>query len=801
MKLLTRLLYDPLTVHKIENDGVLLNDFKKLYGFKLASLKEANSTINPKELENFRRSCVANSLMQKNYNQLLYLVFYKTKVGDIYDLDIFFLTEDEEIARFVKGNFPVKALDGIELTNTLLRLQTLSEDLTLLKDKKIVREIEIFSKELFNKYSSLDKKDKFLALLYSNTSQVYAKVLSEKLFEKEIAYYVGAFPLEAEIVDIERLLYSPWEGALWIVLNLNDISVYITERRKFIPDEEKPLYKEVEEEYKKGNVDLLGLWVYFATPADTPMGVVDEVFSALSLKPLKISFNLPGYVFKTPLRERDKDYLLLKSTDYASKLLVKEYRKFYKHQNPLIYGTDRFGVYVNLDTFDTVISSNPHMAFLGKSGSGKSFSLLTINKQILNVDLKRLYERSYSPEEAGRVKVRIRYFDKGFSGEIFFKTLKANGFPVGIGAIKVEEMLFNPFDIKTEDREKAKDFVISFINTVLEILNIEPLKGFEETYFSEYVLLFLEYPDRYNSIARSLTPATLQRAKNPIWETIIKRIIKEAKERKYSREEIERLLTKSFYEISKELNMPNLAKPTVADMLALLKKRASDPDLSSKDKEVFESLIQKLQAFVNNSPFGYFSLLDIENYPIFYTDFEELMKHRFFTPFVMAILYKLLEKDKYEKPIDEKAFYFFDEVHNLFRVKAFRDFLRVLTLEMRRFRISLVFATQNAEHFSADVLSNLDTHILVSPNETSVKEYLTVSKLEGSEDAKLMLESILPSIKRAGRRFLLIRGTSQLFTLSLPVSKLDLEMLDTSRTELVLKDGTVIRKSLREGKG
>jgi len=64
------------------------------------------------------------------------------------------------------------------------------------------------------------------------------------------------------------------------------------------------------------------------------------------------------------------------------------------------------------------------------------------------------------------------------------------------------------------------------------------------------------------------------------------------------------------------------------------------------------------------------------------------------------------------------------------------------------------------------------------------------------EDLKVIEKVIIPSLKTQGGRYIIVRGTKQLFTLSLPVGKYEKIIFNTSQRELRLPDGKVIRKSL-----
>jgi len=804
MRILTRLFSPPLAVRKIEENNVILNDLEPLWGFKLASLKEESKTIKTELLENLRSMCFSASKTERKYNNYLYLVFYKKRVGEFSDLEVYFFAREKDIANFIKGTLNVVPLDGISLTNALLRIQTLSEDLTVLKDKKIVREIEIFSDYFLKKF---DEKERFKTLessFYSATERAYLKVLNEKLTEREIAYYVGALPLETELVNLDKILYDDWEGALWVILNLNDITSFLRDRLKYIPLEDQPPYMQILKEYERGNVPLLGMWVYFATSADTDMTKIEPVFSALSLKPLKISYQIGDYVWKTPLKVRDPDYMLVKKTEYASKIIVDEYRKFYKHPKPMVYGKDRFGIYVNLDLFDKRVSSNQHACLIGRPGTGKSFTLENIVKQVLNIDAEKLYKGLYSPKEIGeRVRgIRVRYFDKGFSAELFFKLLKERGFPVGLGAIRVEDMLFNPVEINPQrDLQSQIEFAVTMINTILEASNIDPLDGFERAKVASILQKFATNPEKFAITAKTIYLTAIERSYSEDMKMLrpfYRKILEVAKEKKVPPEKIKSL---TIFEAGKLLGLKNFTVPTVADMHNIVLRLKNLPDVSNEERKTLESLTRKLEV-VKNTPFGYFSLLDIEliePYSLFYLDIEELMNSQYFTAFILALLQRMLEKDKYDKTEEEKVLYIFDEVHNLFRIEEFRKFLTRLTLELRRFGIALIFASQNPEHFPPEVLSALDTHIILDPRESDLAKYS--SQLKGGEDIEIkdvetIEKVIIPSLKMSSERYIIVRGTQQLFTLSLPISKYDLIVLDTSRHSLELPDGKVIKKEL-----
>jgi ABC-type dipeptide/oligopeptide/nickel transport system ATPase component len=783
MQFLLNYLFQPLFVREIKKNSVILGDGKELFGFKLISRREFGETIDTESLENLRKFCYSQSKIMKSYDQFLYVVFYRTNIKrnvehPLSDLEVFIFTEQASIAKEILARLPVKLLSGVELTNTLLRVQTLSEEFTTLQGSKIVREMEIF-RDLNPKGLS----EKFEALLYSNTARIYKKVLREKLTKEKIDYYVAVQPSETEIVDLAGVLSLDWEGALWIILNLNDLSFVLRERLSYIPDESDRVYFHQKiKEYEKGEFPILGLWIYLATKQrDIP---VDVLFGKLSVQPLAISYNLGEYVYKTPLRRRDLDYMLLKTTDYVAKLIPTDFRKFYKHEEPKFYGSDRFGLYVSIDMFDPIYK-NAHMGVIGPAGSGKSTSLLKITSMALEIDFKKLYEKAYSPEEA-KAKMYIRYFDKGFSGELFFRALKENGFKVEFGALKESEMLFNPLDIEiksADDLVSAKSFFVSLINSILEVKRIEPLEGLEETALLKLFDLFISSPEKYASIAKQLKVKLIPQnypQLMPIYRKIVENIGKS------------NIGEKTLYEIGKEYGIESLTKPTILDMIKELSQLASNPIYTEEQRKILNSLRLKLQGVVE-SPFGWFSYVNLKTSELLYLDIDTIINSPYFTPYVMTLLKILVDKDKYEKPKDVKAFYIFDEVHTLFDIKAFRHYLQKLTLELRKFKIGILFASQNPEHFPKDVLDNLNFHMVLSPLSVWNSYKTNLSPLE-AEELYTKLVSKISGIKGSG--FIRV-GVEEAFSINIPFGKWEAIFLNTDPgATITLKDGTKIKREL-----
>jgi hypothetical protein len=802
MQFLIKYLFSPLFVSYINKNSVILGDSNELFGFKLTARKEFGETLNPEILENLRKYCYTNSKAGKKYNQFLYIVYYRSVVrrnveNPLDDFDVYIFTEEPSIARFVASNFPVKLLSGVELANTLLRVQTLSEDFTYLRGSKIVREVEIF-RELNPK-----GREKFEALLYSNTARMYRKVLTEKLTTEKIDYYVAVQPSETEIVQLDELFSLNWEGALWIVLNLNDLTVLLKDRLSYIKEEEdRVFFNKRIKEYEKGNFPILGLWIYLATKQkDIP---VDTIFAKLSVQPLAISYNIGDYIYKTPLRKRDIDYMLLKNTEYAAKLIPTNFRKFYKHREPKFYGRDKFGLYVCLDMFDKIYP-NPHIGILGPTGSGKSATILDITKMALDIDLEKLYKRTYTPAEA-KPKMYIRYFDKGFSGELFFRALKVNHFPVAFGALKESEMLFNPFDLKirnTEDIVSAYNFFISLINTVLEIKIKDTLKGLEETILEKIFYAFVREPEKYSITAKTLKAKLIPQS-YPNLLPIYRKIVEKVGE--------ENIGEKTLFEIGKEYGMENLTKPTVLDALRIISQQGANPELGEEHKKIFRELELKLKT-LKETPFGWFSFMEINAPEILYLDIDTLVNSPYFTPYTMAILRLLVDRDKYEKPRGMKALYIFDEVHTLFEIKSFRRYLQKLTLELRKFKIAIIFASQNPSHFPKDVLNNLNFHLLLSPLSIWNEYKQNINEFEAEEIyKKLLMKTFVGDITsgktNAGNeenvkkgQGIIKAGTDEVFSIFFPWGKYESIFFNTSAeaTSITLEDGTEIKKELLIG--
>ena len=457
------------------------------------------------------------------------------------------------------------------------------------------------------------------------------------------------------------------------------------------------------------------------------------------------------------------DYIQLLTPDVGCKYLVTQLERDRIPERPMIYGKSRLQNYVAFSYFDTDESENPHAIVLAPSGSGKSFESQGEIAQILDVDVGKLVRGE--PITNRDNPFRIRYFDKGYSAEIFFKLLKLRGYDVEIFSARPSELRFNPCEIFDEE---DYEFSAHFVNAVLETLKLEPMQGDEVLLYIK-TLRKAKEDDRLKYYLSQKVSIVKSKSEN---------LYRKIKEAGFKDDDL-------IADVVKKKGFENLSQPTLVDVHRLL---------TNTEGEVAKNLLKKLSAVAEIPMFSFVSEIDIRSAKIFYLDIELLAESPYFVPLMLAILRRLFHQDKFFKPESEYAIYFFDEVHNLFRVEAFEKALSVQVKEARRFKVQVRYATQNPTDIPAPIILNMKTKILLAPQDETEKEVFLSELLKhlGIENDKADPFYVFNKSPAYHATFWYSGGA---FSLSLPVDEYKLKVFDSYRKVLETDDGWVVVKT------
>jgi hypothetical protein len=738
-----------LEIVHILKDRVQINSpYQYLFGLKLQSSVETFSALPYSIARMFYDRGLASQDIKE---QVFIFAFYRKKISnaDGYLNEGYIFTYSPLLTKFIATNLPnYKIMSGYELANTVYRLHTLDETIKII-DKKIVRPT-IFNPRHINA---------------TPVNEFYRELVKNSFARKdEIRAYFGVNLQDLDNVDWERVLLTDWEGVIWITFQFADFTPYI--QRKILSSEgvEKKVWKKIKEA-NKTKLNLAGIEV-FLLGRELDFDTAISIMNYLQLNTQEYFYKYYELIEKTPIKFYDSHYEHLDDIMFIRKLLPISLEKYTQSKNPLVYGFNINKTYVNFSPFED--ASAPHTIAIAQTGSGKSVSLIEITRQALNIDLKKTIELGILPKyEKG---VKIRYFDKGYTGEVFFKLLEIRGLNISRFSISPEEIKINPCEIS----DTSTDFTFSteFISLILKTLDIEPLKGSERIIYQKALKEVYKDDD-----LKFLLGKQVEYFKAKGYSSIYNKLRKEGfKDDDWIKDIIEK----------KPDEFSFLKQPTVVDVFRFLNEVKNTEMF--EDKEAIRSLITKLQAITEIPIFNSVSELNIKNSDIIYVDLDKLSSSPYFVPIVLGILKRLFYFDKYYKKAEDKALYFFDEAHTILKYEEFMRALDEAVREARKFGISLNFATQNWQEIPTVILRNIPTRYILTPYEQTeekkrevIKEYQ--NKLQFNDEE---IRNVKNLFQKLGRYTMLVHSDASLFSLKLPIDDTTLQIADAKKTYFLL---------------
>lgn len=792
-----------LFVFAIGEDYVSINhpikNRQRVYGAKLVSATENLSYLLFERVEDFYLKFRQKGVLEAN--KFFHLVLLKEKVKpafynfgeerrDMYEVHLYAFTFDKEMLEYLPSDW--KIMEGHEIANALLKVHTLSTG-AVLKEREIDDILSPFRKRRGFPQKLLRSGKDFYETIASLTPEekIYRQYAETLLEMNEDARVYGSASVAGEEINWEKLLSIPFEGSLWITAIFNPADVLLEKYLRSPIEEVRKAFKQYLEEYKKGLPLFLNHTVLISKyPLDSSQA--NEIFEAIGFKPWEIKKYREEYIENTPLMFIYENYIqpafvnrltyffpygLKKFTTPAREIEEKEY----VFKPPKIQGIDRFNTRVEYSNFDHLKEKvvNPHIAYVAPAGTGKSFSIQQFVSQVLELTpekIEKLWNGEKFDASSYRTDIKIRYFDKGYSALKFFDLLRVRGFDVSIFAINPEEVFFNPLT-------HGLDFSIGFTNLLLELMRDEPLTGSERKFFEKAYKIALKESDKWfcrNTLLKNL-PAHLENLKRYVVENFGKQT-----------------LNLKVNELVYHTKNPEFDAPIYTDMLRVINDEKGKETYTRAEREIWESLLRKIR-LISETPFNAWTKIDLKNARLFYMDIEELAKWEFFPALMMGVLRILIETDKRDSSIDPTiaTYYVFDEVQNLLKTKdnkkieGVANVLKLLLREARRFRISIMLATQDWYVFPVDILENLATKILVlgaeKDRERLVSQIKSLPQVFGEETGDIEKLALV-----APFRYALCIYPNGVFTYKLPLTPIVHDIFSSYNRKLKTPDGIEI---------
>lgn len=751
----------PLVVKVIgENHVEIPSAFRNVYGARIISTNEFVLTIDQR----------IESLIRLSYpkaDRYLFVVMARDREassGLLYTEGYVLSYEPTLLNSFINvcGQKNFQKLKGYELANVLFRLHSVKRNIFLTPDYRIRVTGEPFTKE---DRGPVDLK-------------YYG--LSKEINPKDIRVFVGS-TINNKRTDWEMILSTEWTGVLWVILNLNNLEFFIKEKGN---RGHRKVFKEMEEKYKTGQVKYVGVSTYFFTREEEGLEeTVPLIFEGLGFETIEKTYAKDFFVEATPLLAKDYDFQFFVAPEIAGSYAFYQYEKNKLPETVSIYGRNRFGNYVAFNQFEEC--KNPHALILAPSGTGKSVFMQGMTRRILRVDIEKLV-RGIGHQSLPNV--RIRYFDKGYSAELFFRLLQIRGYDVDIVSPDPTKMYINPLEIETYVNEKGErvidesdyDFAIALVNTFLVAIGSEPLVGHEIRFFRELLKKartnerFMYYAGaKIREIARLDGLAYVYEKLRTEYGYKPEQLIKEIKEPEF--EFLKQPILSDIHRLAENVNVSELTK----------EERAALEKMKTKIKALADTVKQI------DRP----SAVSFKNSQILYIDYEKLSHNKhLFVPFLLAILKKLNKIDKFGKKEDELAYYMIDEAHTLYKNSQFAQALDILIREARKYRISITLATQEIKDVPVAHFNSSDTKIFLSPKTKKDKESIASILKEHMKLSDEILKDFTRVFYNVDFRGATVLYGEGIFSLIPDFSELELQLYDSYRREFVLPDGKVIRK-------
>ena len=747
----------PLVVLRRHRDSVEVPlTFRHIYGAKVVS--------NIERIKVPPESAVKKFLAVQGKGKVLYMVILKDmeKRTGFYTHEVYYFSFSRDLINLLPNIFGgenVRLMTGLELLNALYSCMYARSGV----------EIDEFRGVPIKRGQFFSEQDGEFVLEKS-------KRLTKEIDPDDYRVFIGV-AYEGQPFDLDSVFYLPWRGVLWIGLELGSVESMLKEK-EHKATYEGGVFRTALAEFRQGVGEYGGIRAVLITrERERAEDFAVPLFQALGFSAVEVKNLLSVYVKGTPLSVRDWDFTYVVPGSVLTKYMVYSYEKTTVPEEVEVWGKNRNGSYVAFNVFTE--NPAPHVGIFAPTGAGKSFSLQNMISQILRADIKKLYMG-----ESVRLRddVRIRYFDKGFSAELFFRLLRERGADVGLFSARLDEITFNAVEVE-EDSEEEYEFAINSVNVCLKELSLDVLDGYEQAWL-ERALRTLRRLGRGGSYMANSSVVALK--KYPALEGVYERLRKKG----YSdRDRLGDL---------KEEEFEFLFRPTLVDVLRFLNTKVSDVSLTKEEKHAVERLKTKVEALAQHDTLALPTQVNLAMHRLIYLDYEFLSSSKYFVPIMLGIMKKLIKQDKYKKGEHEKVYYVMDEAHNLFANEYFYSALRVLVKEARKWRISLWLSTQNFEDIPQVVIRNLPTKMLISPQEESERQgylrsfakYLEMD-IEGSD-----LEHVYYS--QPPRTFT-VWYSSGVFSLSIPVDEVKKKVFDSYARQITTEDGVVIRKGVFGG--
>ncbi len=718
-----------LIIDDILNDHIIVNTpFRTLYGMQVVGLSNYPYFLSQGELDKLYRT-YANKPNS-------FFIYVLLKQGIINKQYIF--CYNKELIQNFATYFNTSLLSGQEVANAILDLY-LQNDFKI-ENKQIKRNIELdFNDVTKSNYAILKKL--FKEFIYTN------------LIKTDL--YQAYKPINMVETDLQKLFRLDFEGAVWNYFSFNhsEVSNALTRlvNMSKLHGNREPFVK-LQEAYKKNEQPLiLSNATLHLTKYDK--SVISNIGNCLKTEFLEKNLFKKEILRKTGLKYRDTEFDYIAPLSYLENYIASTHKKDTKNAD--IYGYDKNHCFVNYSFADE--NTNPHMAIIGESGSGKSVSKQMIIAQMIGLDFT-----TGLAHNLGNNGVKLRGFDIGFSDEILVNFVKSNP-KNNIEQISSElgSFAYNICSIETTDKDifdTDLQFAIDLMSVILSSQGDEPLNTAESSLFKATFRDIIQFKRFQSRRIDDIFDKDVKQELLDLGYDLITRI-SDIKEEKYA-----------------QLNVPLLT-----DVINEVSTASFNKQISEEDRKNFGSLTTKLKNIDRQQYFSRLTLTKLSNADFLHMDLNNYKENSLFVPIFLCIFLKTYFKDrsfalecKRKRIKAPKLLYTLEESANFFRVPHFEVMLEKVALEARKYNVHLCLIAQYAHQIPKRIIQSLATRIV-----------LIIPKKKGETIADIRErfapeEIVLQQLEKTDKHEMCIWYTGGVFTMKFDMSPAMLEVFNTN---------------------
>ena len=529
---------------------------------------------------------------------------------------------------------------------------------------------------------------------------VYGNLSSVDLFQ---AYQFSA---SNKSVDMYELFKMNFTGVLYTYINFskNAVMPAITRRiwqSTFIGTQKQ--FKELRKTYEDGEVRL----ALINSVLVLRKGYRHEIPGNIGNK-VKASFvhkNLFGkdILRYTPIIKRDTKYDRIVDWNF----FINYFTMVHKASTdvPDFYGRDLMGGFVNYGLrypVKGITNTRPHTLLFGPTGSGKTTAVGKIMALMLGVDYKTWeaknmhakYFRLYDIKRSMRPLTDRLETNK--KNDVKFLSADLNYFQYNL--INISEFQGNSID-KVE-----LAFAANLFSVIIDTLNKGKGVGVTADEIGLFTKSVRQLYEEKNYKGAMISD--LQEIDPKAFHAIIS-------------------LGYQDFQMTTETTEPEfeyLRKPTLKDLINLVKQNKTDRTLSAVQKKIMEEFELKLMTVDHLGYFSGYDRIDLKTGKYIYADMDAIKDIPEYVPIFLAIFNRSYTADKKRQSALKEAGkprpeinYIFEEAKNLFIVPSFQPILAKLVNEARSYDIVIIFLIQRIEDVPSYIFSQIENKLILFP--------------------------------------------------------------------------------------